>query len=613
MTFFRRLLPRFAIALFAILVLLSLTAGLTGADPDNRWGLFRRAVFVIGAAGLLGAALLQAIRVLDRRLILKGRALEGTEREPELHSRSAPLKAVSSGPPIRSPARPDRRWIGWAAGALTVATIGITYVGLVSVWHWTEWPTTTTYYGMLADAFAQGNTYLPIEPAPGLSNVQDPYADWVGLGGIVNLSYYQGKYYLYWGPAPAVALAILRILGAPFLGDEVVVFIAISLIFVFSTLIVLRLRRLYFDGLPLWMTIAGLVIVGTIHPMLWFQNSPSLLTAAIASGQAFFIGGVYFMVKALTDTNAGAKNLAAAGALWGLAMTTRLTTAGSVIVLILGLTFLALRRPGLSHSRKTGIVSVVALLAPLGLVLGLYGWYNLIRFDSFFETGWRYHFTVMGINDHLSRGTLFSLRYLVPNVLYYLLAPIRPISNFPYLRAVYYDYPLFTQLLPRLGVPADYSVEDATGLAFAAPTLLFAMTFARKCLYGQIPHQSRNNSPDIKAAGSTLIDQGPIGFLLLLSGLAGALPVFLFLAATTRYEMDFVPLLAIVAVLGMWRLYEDARPYPIQSRLASGVIVLIVTAGTLVSLLLAVIGAASRFDDLNPGLYSFLVDFLPHW
>ena len=89
--------------------------------------------------------------------------------------------------------------------------------------------------------------------------------------------------------------------------------------------------------------------------------------------------------------------------------------------------------------------------------------------------------------------------------------------------------------------------------------------------------------------------------------------IFALFYSTTRYELDFVPLLAIVAVQGMWRLYEDTRPYPIQSRLAAGGILLIVTAGTLVSLLLAVSGAGSNFDDLNPGLFSFLVNLLPHW
>jgi len=612
MTCFRRLLPWVTIAFFSLLVLLSLSAGLTGADLDMRWGVFRRAVFVSGSAGLLGAACLQLIRVLDKRILSKIHHVEASEPELEVQFPHSQTKSVSIRPLLVPTAKRHRRWIALAV-AITVAVIGIAYVGLVSVWRWTQWPATDTYYGMLGDAFTQGKTYLPIEPTPGLSNSQNPYEGWSAKGGIVNLSYYQGKYYMYWGPAPAMVLAILRIAGAPILGDDVVVFASISFIFLFSCLIVFRLEHAYFEGVPLWLMIAGVVIVGTIHPMLWFQSSPGILTAAIASGQAFLVGGVYFMVRALTDTNAGPGNYAAAGALWGMAMTSRLTTVAAVIVLVLGVMIHSLKRAGSMHRHRTEVVNLVSLMAPVVLILGLYGWYNAIRFDSPFETGWRYQFVGINPNDQIARGTHFNWRYLAPNAIHYFLTPIRPISSFPYLRAVYYEYPLFAGLLSRLGVPADYTVEDATGLVFAAPTLLFAMTFARKWLYDEIPRQTGNDPPLIKAAGWTSIDQGPLGALLLLSGLAGVVPIILFYYSTTRYEMDFVPLLAIVAVLGLWRFYEDTRPLPIQSRMATGTIILIVTAAPLVSFLLAVSGAGSNIDDLNPDLFSFLVNFLPHW
>lgn len=598
MKHFRRMLPRLTIVFFAFLVVLSLTAGWTGADPDNRWGLFRQAAFALGGAGLLGAACLQGIRALDRHLLSKRQSLEGTKEEH----------------PVTSPAAPGRR-IATAAVAATVAIIGLTYVGLVSVWHWTQWPATTPYYGMLAEAFIQGKTYLPIEPPPGLASLENPYSPGAhaGLDVIGNLSYYQGRYYMYWGPAPAVALAVLKVLGGPTAGDESVVFVAVSLLFLFSSLIILRLKRVYFGGLPLGLLIAGLVIVGTIHPMLWFQNSPSILTAAMSSGQAFLMGGVYFVVRALTDKNAGAANYAAAGALWALAMASRLTTVASVTVLLLGVSILALRRAGSTQGHRTEAVNMVSLLIPFGLVLGLYGWYNQIRFGSPLETGFRYQFTEFDMSAELERGSLFNARYLVPNTLYYLMAPVRPVSSFPFLRAVYYKYPFFTQLLARFEVPPEHRVEDATGLIFAAPSLLFAWIFARQWLYGAIPRPSGSESRPIKQAGGSITHLASLGSLLLLAGLAGVVPTFLFFYTTTRYEIDFVPLLAIVATLGMWRLYEVTRPYPIQSRLATAAIILILTAGTLVSFLLGVIGAASRFDDLNPGLYSFLVDFLPHW
>ncbi|TFH46784.1 MAG: hypothetical protein E4H01_09375 [Lysobacterales bacterium] len=614
---FRRILPWVSIAFSPLLVFLTLSAGLIGVDPDMRWGLFRRALFLLGAVGLLGTTCLQWIRVLDQRLISRSDELEGTEPALESRPKSSQMEIVSIKSSMSPHSKPLQRWIALAAVTFTVVVIGITYVGLKSGWRFTQRPATNGYYGMLGEAFTQGKTYLPIDPDPGLANLRNPYSPAARSGLNVydgNLTYYQGKYYIYWGPAPALILAILKILGAPPFGDDVVSFIAVSVISLVSSLIIFRLKSIYFKGLPLWLMVAGLVVVATIHPMLWSQNSAGILSAAIASGQAFLLGGVYFMINALTKANARTTNCAAAGALWALAMASRLTIVTSVIVLLMGVTIILFRRIRQTHTYKIEVVNMLSLLAAFGLILGLLGWYNQIRFGSPFETGFRYTLAAEDKNVQLASGTLFSVRYLVPNTLNYLFAPIRLIPKFPYLRAVYSaGYAPFNALLPRLGVPADYTVEDANGLVFAAPALLFALIFARKWLYDEITRVSGNDSPVIKATDRAITDQGPLGSLLLFSGLAGALPVFLIFHSTTRYEMDFVPLLAIVAVLGMWRLYEDTRPYPIQSRLATGAILLFVIAGTLVSLLLAVSGAGSNFDDLNPSLFSFLVNFFPHW
>lgn len=610
----RRYLPWATVAFFLFLLLLSLSAGITGFDPDNRWGTFRLASSLFGAAGLIGIACLQLIRNLDERALSKPHAIARTQPESETRLPSSQAESVSPSSSVPPPAMRNRRLTTLAVVAFTVALVGVTYVGLVSAWHWTEWPPTTTGYASLAAAFTQGRTYI-----------EDDFTDVD-----VNLSYFEGRIYMYWGPVPAVVLAVLRMLGVPEIGDEVVGFVAICFIFLFSSLIVLRLRRVYFQRLPLWLLITGLVTVATIHPMLWFQNSPGLMTAAIACGQAFLVGGVYFLARALTHKSASALGFAAAGTLWALAITSRPTTAVPVTVLVLGAGFLSARRAAMLDSNRDLPLNLLSMLAPLLIVLGLYGWYNEIRFDSPFETGWRYqiynatrfgypfdtkHPQIPGIdrNNQEPKGSPFGLDYLVPNTFYHFLAPVRPISTFPYLRAVYDEYPLFSQLLRRLSVPATYVVEDAAGLVFAAPALLFALTFARKLLYQELPRCSPADSAVIAVAGGATIDQGALGALILLSGLAGIIPVILLFFSTTRYEMDFVPLLAIVAVLGMWRLHEDTRPLPIQSRLATCSIVLVMTVGTLVSFLLAASGSASRLDDLNPDLLLFLVNSLPQW
>lgn len=615
MDIFRRLFPTVTLLFFSLLVVLSLLAGHLGVDPDMKWGPFRQAAFVIGAAGLLGVGGLELVRALDRRALSRSHAPEQAKPENEAQPRAS--EAIASplhrwAAPRTIPARQHKaRWAVFATALLT----GITYVGLVSVWHWTDWPSTTASYAALGEALRHGRTFLPADSVP---------CD-------VNAPVYEGKCYLYWGPAPAAALAILMLLGTPPPGDEVVVFIAVSLIGVFSSLIVVRLKDTYFGSLPSWLLVAGVATVATIHPMLWFQNSPDVATAAIASGQAFLLGGMYFIVRALTDAKAGLACYAAAGALWALAMTSRLTTAPQVVVLVSGAAILYLRQPRPLHACRAFSVRSVSLLAPLLLVLALYGAYNLSRFNSPFETGWRYApynlarfgspsetgwrhpFSPLESNSLMTKGPPFSWRYLIPNTFYHFLAPIRPISGFPYVRAHYGEYRPFSPLLPRLGVPAVYGVEDAAGLLFAAPTLVFVLPFARRLITGRTMRPSPTAMSPTRVAGRSLINPDSIGSLLLLSALAGMLPVILNYFSTIRYEMDYVPSMAIVAVLGMWRLYEDTRQFRLQSRLSTTAIILLVTAATMVSFLLAISGAGSRFDDANPRLYLFLVGVLPHW
>ncbi|NIR27173.1 MAG: hypothetical protein GWN77_09475 [Gammaproteobacteria bacterium] len=237
-----------------------------------------------------------------------------------------------------------------------------------------------------------------------------------------------------------------------------------------------------------------------------------------------------------------------------------------------------------------------------------------MRFGNPFNTGFVYQFVEFDKRAELARGTLFSLRYLIPNALYYLLAPIRVFSRFPYVRPVYYQHPLFERILANFDLlPSKYRVEDAVGLIFAAPTLLYGLVLARKWLMGEIPVRFQHDEGGPDSAGIPMVSEGTLGILMMFAGMAAAVPDVLYQWSVTRYQLDFVPLLTLVAILGLWRSYSDTRPFPIGSRLAKATILLIVTMGTLVSLLLAVSGAGSNFDDLNPELLSRLIELLPHW
>ena len=120
---------------------------------------------------------------------------------------------IGSSPLIRYCTESEDRKAASAAVVLGVLVILI-YIWFVSVGYWTNWPKTTSYYMQLSDAFAHGQVSLLVEPDPALLSLEDPYT----LANRENISYpwdvvfYQGKFYLYWGPVPALLISAVRTL-----------------------------------------------------------------------------------------------------------------------------------------------------------------------------------------------------------------------------------------------------------------------------------------------------------------------------------------------------------------------------------------------------------------
>src|SRR5580704_13238715 len=63
-----------------------------------------------------------------------------------------------------------------------------------------------SYYQMLTEAFLSGRTYLSLEPDPRLKALADPWAGAQGVPRAHDATYYNGKYYLYFGMGPVLSL-----------------------------------------------------------------------------------------------------------------------------------------------------------------------------------------------------------------------------------------------------------------------------------------------------------------------------------------------------------------------------------------------------------------------
>jgi hypothetical protein len=82
------------------------------------------------------------------------------------------------------------------------------YLWFISVSH----DLTSNYYTLLATSFRQGELSLSLRPDPALLELANPYdpAARQGIKVPLDLSLYNSKFYLYWGPAPALLVAIVK-------------------------------------------------------------------------------------------------------------------------------------------------------------------------------------------------------------------------------------------------------------------------------------------------------------------------------------------------------------------------------------------------------------------
>ena len=596
-----------AVAIFAV------TAGWLGADSDGKWGAFRIGLLALGVGWPITLLGLQAIDALDRRLI--GRRTSNASSDAQRRGKDA--RVSPTGPPgalVAELSLPSSRGTGGhgrvkrlAGLVLFVVAVEMLYVWFASATLMSHWPRTSQVYGLLAESFSKGRVDLPVEPPVALAEVENPYdaSQRAGIQIYADASYFGGRYYAYWGPAPALFVAAWQVLFGQPVGDEHVAFVATTLAFLFTVLVLYRLRSYYFPNLPGWLMGVGLLVVAVAHPVLWNLSSPAIYEAAIASGQAFLLAGLFFALPAMAGRDPRWPEVALAGWLWGLAVACRLTLAPAVGVL---LTVTVSRWAGWG-SRTTSWRALrrglFALVLPAALVFGALAAYNYARFGSVTETGLKYQLQPRWDYTLLARtGGIFNLRYVAPNLLYYGFAPVRPRPEFPFLGPLRGGLPAVNQFLRNLQVPQAYSVEDITGLGMAVPyaTLGFLLLWGIFCRGLADESSTDSSARPVRREG-----ENPLGVGLALMFAAGvtALPILAYRHVASRFMLDFVPMLVVASTIGVWQ-FSNLDRRPVGGKLLRMLVLAAAAVTVVVSILLAFSGPASRIDDFNPALWDRL-------
>lgn len=383
-------------------------------------------------------------------------------------------------------------------------------------------------YNRLADGFLSGHLGFA-EPAPaGLAQLANPYdpSQNAPFARYHDVSYYHGRYYIYFGPAPLLLLVPWRAITRTYLSENLAAAAFAWAAALVGCLLLRRLRRSHFPSTRPWVMLAcalGMAF-GNLLPLL--LRRPVTYEVAIACACFFGLLALLFFHRALTAPGGRTAGLAWTSLCLGLAIASRPDYLFGAAAF--GLVYFRLTRPSTPAGRDDWIRELVAAIAPLagvGIVLALY---NHARFGSWTEFGT--HYMLAGGNQqHLQMN---SVRFVPINLYYYLLARPQFSAFFPFFRVI-----AFTPFHPPNGYLGE---EDAYGILPAMPVLL-----AVCWLWPLLPARRKGTAR-----------------LFLLPALAccAALGAFFLTlcGAANRYMVDFVTPFVPLALAGI--LAWEARP-----------------------------------------------------
>lgn len=480
----------------------------------------------------------------------------------------------------------------WAAIGLGLTIL--VYTWLATAGTMTRLTPISSFIDKQAEAFLHGQYYLLDEPPAELLALDNPYdlAQRANVKYLWDASLYQGKYYLYWGPFPALLECGYRLLTHQALGDEAFGFLFLVLLAGITTLWLLELRRIFApNSKPIWM-LFFVLMAGLVSPIGFDISWLSVYVVSALSAQFFLFCALFLARKGFYGRDIGWWRWALAGLLLGLVLSARIN-----LILVVGWTSLFLIVQTAIYHRKDWhkrARQVLVMGLPLALVIGLIMAYNAARFDSPFEFGSRYQLTVTNINDFY--GSVVSASYIPANLYIYLFQPPGLKADFPFLYSNWLkenSWPFFIRL------QKGYLFTDPVdGLLWTAPFLVF-LWFPLKKIFHSLGEWRQKNRLTFNRQQISLLG------LFLGGGLIAIVFILFFYYPTMRYLIDGIPSLILVAVIGAWMWLADGKAGWLKSLFVFLLCFITIICG----FLLCINGSHDYFEQANPDLYFRLIAF----
>ena len=298
------------------------------------------------------------------------------------------------------------------------------------------------YYDLLTDSLSKGRLDLGLPPSEEFLALSDPYDPGLRTHGtyLNDASYYRGKYYIYFGITPVLALFLpfYKATGLFFPGCLAAALIC-SLGYLFSLLSLLALCRVQSrsdsarsekERLSIWplrstahATLTAFILgMGNFCPFMLRQ--PFIYQIAVAGGFCFGMIGVFGLLQGWLKREKGIFCLfwlAVSGGSLALAVGSRPSLIVCAILPVLFFCFLRSER-----LLTTG--RFLAFAVPYGCYGLFLALYNHLRFGTWSEFGHRYL-----LNDDDNLHAVFHFKDLLAGLLGYLFLPPKISTSFPFI------------------------------------------------------------------------------------------------------------------------------------------------------------------------------------
>lgn len=464
----------------------------------------------------------------------------------------------------------------------------------------------TPFHRMLADALSIGQYHLIPLPSQEVLSLADPYApENVNVPGrIGDAVLFNGKYYLYFGPIPAIILIMADWLFQTKSDNSFLMIFFLSLFALMIFLIIYQIWRRKYPDIPWFVPLLCLATIIWSFPLLWLVGRPAVYESAIIGGQAFLVAGLYLLIVNFNGQRVSAILLLGASCAFGLSIGSRWNLILPIFFLSL-FVFLWLLMSTLDLRLKVQLSA--SFLMPLLLLAIVYGLYNYHRFGSPLEFGYKYTLVGRGRNP----ANPLSLANIKNNLILYFLMPPADLSI---------KYPFVTFAGVSDQVSDVYKVYGVTpdpergydffayfcSVFWVAPLSiagLFTVLGWTKDLIGRLvksPFALKNwltNDMDVN-----------LSFLALLF-LASLLTMLLYAGTENRYHMDYFPSLGLLASVTFLNVFPLIRKSTL-SYLINTLLLFLISYSVVLGVIASITGRDQYFLRAAPEFVDFLNSFL---